>query len=795
MKTQLNRIVAMVILVLLIFPMLTFNTYAIEYSDVLSEDTREVLKILSIYGLMEGHDSQSFRPGNCVTKAEMAKIATVLLGYDDFSKGMESRYPDAKGHWAERYVDLVDELDILKAKDDDTYEPNKYLTYTETIIVILKVLGYNDATLFNNSDDSYTKLAKDLGLLKNINNPSPHYMTRESLAHLIHNALFTNTVEIKNNEFSFTGKTLINNIGKKASEKIDDVFALKHSYIDLSDYLLNVYDVYYDINEKILLIEKPLYKTIEGNVVSAVSTNIIFLSDRYNNKTTYNLSYVPFIFNGVKTKVTNEDLKNSYIKLIMDYNDESERIVGAVAYKITDKVVIGPGSLYKEGDLSFAGKILPSFENKISLEHVMVTGDATNLYDIQEDDLVYFYETKENAENKSTLKLNVIRKYTVGNYENRGMASYKEYFTISSQNYKLSSDFREGDTLSLGDKIKAILDSDDKIIEVKILEYKKEPENYGVVVDVNNSESNQLPIITIINKQGKAVSFELRENSGEVSKEIVNRSPKYNTALNKGDFIKYDIYDSDSIKIIKKIDSTNILSNYNSKTGTFSNQTGSINTGTTIVQLINNKYEKLNRYSLKNYIEGKAAFNVSGVAEIFVIDKNYTKTTGTQAPASPTPEIITPIVTPPVISKFTGSIYGVIQTISGETGSEKAKLFNFKTSYSVDKNLNKDLKGYKNQFIKCEVVNNIIVDITAYSAEISKSKVTAIYSGQLQIDGISFVEYAKNVLVFTCNYDSSGNITSFSTASISDIKLNSSLKFYNINKNYNGVMDVILIYN
>lgn len=790
MKIKLKRIVAMILLTLLILPMLTSNTYAVEYSDVLSEDTREILKILSIYGLMEGHDSQSFRPGNCVTKAEMAKIATVLLGYDEYTKDLESSYSDMKGHWAERFVDLIDELGILKGNDDNTYEPNKYITYTESIIVVLKVLGYNDSDISNNSIDSYMKLAKDLGLLKNINNPSTLYITRESLAHLIYNALFTNTVEIRNNEIIFTGKVLIDNIGKKATEKIDDVFALKHSYIDLSDYMLNVADVYYNIYGKILLIEKPLYKTIEGEVVSAVSTNIIFLSDKFNNKTMYNLSNVPVIYNGIKSKVTNEDLKNSYVKLIMDYADDEEIIIGAVVNKVTDIVVIDSRSLYKDGDLSFAGKILPKLNGEVSLEHVKVTGDATDIYDIQDDDLVYFYEPKENTDSMSVLKLNVVRNSVSGTYEGRGIVTYKDFFNISSQNYKLSLDYREGDSLSKGDKIKAILDSDDKIIQVKILEYGKEPEKYGVVIDVKNSESVRLPLITIINKQGKALSFELRENSGEVSKELVNRSPKFSTSLSKGDFIKYDLYDSDSIKIIKKIDAVNIAGNYDSKTGTLSNQYGRISTSTTIVQLNNNKYEKLNRYDLKNYIEGKVAFNLAGVAEMFVLDKNYAKVTEVPTPPSPTP-----IITPPVISKFSGTIYGAIQTISGDAGSEKIKLFNATTSYSVDKNLNKDLKSYKNQLVKLIVVNNIAIDIVAYSAEISKSKVTKIYSGQLQIDGISFVEYSKDVLVFTCNYDNSGVITSFSAASINDIKINSSLKFYNINKNYNGVMDVIIIYN
>lgn len=789
MKNKLKRVISMLILVLLILPMLTFKVNAFEYSDLLNEDTREILKILSIYGLMEGYDRQSFKPGNCVTKAEMAKIAVVLLGYNEFTKGMESNFTDMKGHWAERYVDLVDELDIIKAEDENTYKPNKYLSYSEAITVILKILGYKEKAVADSSAEGYLKLAKELGLLKNVNNPSTEFMTRESLAYLVYNALFTNTVEYRNDRLSFTGETLLNNIGKKVTMKIDDVFALNHAYIDLSAYLLNVCDVYFDSNGKILLVENPLYKTIEGEVTYASSTNIIFLSDKFKNNTTYDLNGVPIVFNGLKSKVTRDDLKNSHLRLVM--SDDSETIIGAVAYKATDNAVIDARSLYKDGDMTFAGKILPTFNGKLSLEHVKVIGDANSIYDIQEDDLVYFYETKEDKGVKSTLIINVVRNSIIGDFGWKGKLNYRDFYTINLKNYRLSPDFRMKEELTLdniGDSMKAILDVNNEIVDAKILRYSKEPENYGIVLDVKNAEINQLPIITIINKKGSVQSFELGEYSGLVSKEFVNRNVKYTAYLNKGDFIKYDLYNESSIKIVKKIDGINIAGDFNSKTGTLSNYGGIIGTSTTIVQISNDRYEKLSRSSLGNYIEGKAVFNQAGTAEMLVLERSYIKTTEPEVqvnPENPT------IISPPV--KFTGTIYGAIQTIGNDSSS--VKLFNYATTYSVDKNLNKDLRNYKNQFVKLIITNNIVTDIVAYSPEISKSKVTAIYNGQLQIDGISYVEYSKNVMVFTCNYDSSGNIASFSEASVNDIKINSTLKFYNISKNYNGVMDIIIIYN
>lgn len=794
MKIKLQRMVAMFLLMLLILPMLTSNAFATEYSNILSEKTKESLKILSAYGLIDEANIENFSPGNCITRAEIAKISAILLGYEKYTEGMTSNYSDMQGHWAERYVDIINELGILKGYDNDTYKPDENITYEEAITAILKVLGYNDPSIIGNNPNNYVNLAKNLGLLKDIDNPSI-YMTRESLVNFIYNALFTSTVKVNRNKFEPTKKLLLNNIGKKETVIIDDIFAFKHPYLNLRDYLLNTCDVYYNIDGKIVLIENPLYKVKEGDIKSVVSKNVIFFSDNTSSPKIYDLSNIPVIFNGVKSKVTNEDLKNSRVRLIMD-NKDSDKAIAAVVEKITDKTVIDATMLYKEGDKDFAGKNLPKVNGKISIAHVKVTGAVNSIYDIEEDDVVYFYEAKEKRNSGNILMIDVVRKSVSGVFYGKANVSYEDIFAIGIQYYRLSSDFIATEIPSEGDSIKAILDSDNKIYKANILKYIKVPETYGMIIDIENRANGKLPVVTLINQYGKTVKLELRENSGGVYKEIVNRIPEYKTDLSRNTFVKYDLFNNNSIKIIERISNFNIAGDFNNKTGALVGQGGIIGLNTVIVQQNNNGYNIIKRSSLGDYIEGKAVFNSDGIAEIFVLEKNIFKTQEyTTAPD--TRQDNPPVITnPPVVDKkFTGKIYGAIQTISGSSGSETVKLFNYSNTYNVDKNLKKSLKNYKNQYVELTIVKDVVTDIVGYSAEISKSKVTAIYSGQLQIDGISYVEYSKDVKVFTCSYDSKGNITSFSEASLSDIKINSSLKFYNTNKNYNGVMDVIIIYN
>ena len=775
-----KKLFTIFILIVLISSLFAIEAFAVEYSDITGSEKSEMLEILSVYNILNGYSDGTFKPGNCVTRAELAKIATILIGYDEFTIGITSTFSDMQGHWAERYVEIIDELGILKGYENNTYEPQKYVTYTEAVVSILKVLGYNDSVLDDNYPENYHKLAKELGLFKNINNPSV-YMTRDSLATLIYNALYVNTVNVKNGIITSNNKQLINNIGKNETIRIDDVYALKHPYIDLTEYMLNTCDVYYDIYGKILLIKNSVYETIDGYVKSALSSNVIFLSDSYGNTKLYNLSDVPIVFNGIKSKVGNEDLKNSNLKLIID-NDDPNLIIGAVATKVTDEVVIDSKSIYKEGSTTFAGKVLPKLDDKVLLDQVKVKGAVNSIFDIKENDVVYFYETKE-ADSKSTLTIRVVRNSVIGVYNGKGNINYENFFTINSTNYRLSNNLNLTENLSIGDKINAILDENNKVIKVEILRFNKMPETYALVIDVKEG-STELPSIKIINEHGRVLTYTLRVNSGEVTKNVVNNKTIYYTSINKNDFVKYDKYNDSSIKIIKKVNSTGIASNYNYSTGALSNQGSYINSNTIIIQLNNYKYEIIKKSSLGYYVEGKAVINSSGAAEIFLLEKNMIKTSE-ESVIEQTPEVVT----------FTGSQYGFIQTIGSSGGYDTVKLYNSGSTFTVSKNLNKSLQNYKNQFVRLTITGSVVTDVVGFSPEITKSKVTAIYNSQLQIDNTSYVEYSSNVSVYTCTHDSSGNIKSFKSSSISDIKINSIVQFYNINNNYNGVMDVIIIYN
>ena len=49
---------------------------------------------------------------------------------------------DIKGHWAEDYIGVAAELELLKGYSDGTFKPDKEVSYAEVAAIVLRGLGY-----------------------------------------------------------------------------------------------------------------------------------------------------------------------------------------------------------------------------------------------------------------------------------------------------------------------------------------------------------------------------------------------------------------------------------------------------------------------------------------------------------------------------------------------------------------------------------------------------------------------------------------------------------------------------
>ena len=86
-----------------------------------------------------GYEDGTFRPGNPITRAEFATIASKLdIGTED---NEAHSFADVEGHWSEKYVAAAVKKGWLAGYDDGLFKPDRYITRAEAMAVINRMLN------------------------------------------------------------------------------------------------------------------------------------------------------------------------------------------------------------------------------------------------------------------------------------------------------------------------------------------------------------------------------------------------------------------------------------------------------------------------------------------------------------------------------------------------------------------------------------------------------------------------------------------------------------------------------
>ncbi|MDG0811375.1 S-layer homology domain-containing protein [Cohnella rhizosphaerae] len=89
-------------------------------------------------GLMDGYPDGSFKPGQTMTRAEMAKIAARMLAT---TPGGNGSFSDISGHWAQSAIELAKAAGIIGGYSDGSFRPDQTLTRAEAVAMISKLSG------------------------------------------------------------------------------------------------------------------------------------------------------------------------------------------------------------------------------------------------------------------------------------------------------------------------------------------------------------------------------------------------------------------------------------------------------------------------------------------------------------------------------------------------------------------------------------------------------------------------------------------------------------------------------
>lgn len=91
---------------------------------------------LSNGNIIKGYPDGSFKPGNPITRAELATIASM---FDNLTL-QDSIFNDVKGHWAEKYINYAAEKGWVKGYPDGSFKPDQYITRAEFVTLVNSVL-------------------------------------------------------------------------------------------------------------------------------------------------------------------------------------------------------------------------------------------------------------------------------------------------------------------------------------------------------------------------------------------------------------------------------------------------------------------------------------------------------------------------------------------------------------------------------------------------------------------------------------------------------------------------------
>ena len=188
MKKLLCLLLALSVLLTLSAPAFAADTVT-EFTD--SSDIHNYTEVLMLVGLglISGYSDRSFRPANCITRAEVAKLITLLSTADAVGTGA-AVFQDTAGSWAENYIRYCAEKGIIGGDGSGHFRPQENVTAQELAKMLIIAIGRDGSGYVGAGwADSVNRDASELGIYRGFASAFDEPITRDDACLLIFNAM------------------------------------------------------------------------------------------------------------------------------------------------------------------------------------------------------------------------------------------------------------------------------------------------------------------------------------------------------------------------------------------------------------------------------------------------------------------------------------------------------------------------------------------------------------------------------------------------------------------------------
>jgi len=560
-----KKVLSLVLVIAMVLSSMSFAFASTSFNDVVDTDYEDAINTLVSLGVITGYEDGTFRPEKTVTRAEMAKMLVITLGFGDLVAGSKSNFSDTQGHWADAYIALAAGKGIVIGTGSGKFAPDKTVSYDEALTMLVRGLGYTDTCneLKNMTWPTNFKVkAAEVGVTNGVK-LSAAGADRGGIAALINNALKATlvTVDTDGNVTSLRDsatvagipgdlKPLLSRLAEKkgteaspyevTANKVDP----KHrdyagDKVDLKPYMYQGLQVYVNKNndKEVIYVVKSYSDVVTGTLKANNDGNPttgtdavknvangkinVKLADKSTKKLDFNTSgsAVTVFYNGKEILLTENEIETGITAKTINLKDAAVTAIvkdNKILKLVAEKATVGDQATreYKTGTLKLGKILLPKNGDDVDLSKVTVTGAVDDIKDIKADDIVIAYAAQgnDNREVPSSVKLVVSREKIEGKITD--INGDRDVVTIGGKDYDVSA-VPGVVALNVGEEGTFFLDNNKKVFASDTTTASS-AKDYAVVIQTLAGEKRVAgdritlkPEIKLINAKGEVVTYEV----------------------------------------------------------------------------------------------------------------------------------------------------------------------------------------------------------------------------------------------------------------------------------------------
>lgn len=189
------KIVSLMLVMLMLGSTTAFA--AIVPTDIAGTSCEEAVKALAESGAITGDTDGKFHPEDNLTRAQACIIIVKtidplasLVNGTATQSGAKAGFADLRGYsWAAGYIAYAVEHGIVKGYPDGTFKPGVNVSSDEMLTMVLRAAGYTEDKIGTNWPADYITKAKEVGILKGIDETYPENATKGIAAQMAFNQM------------------------------------------------------------------------------------------------------------------------------------------------------------------------------------------------------------------------------------------------------------------------------------------------------------------------------------------------------------------------------------------------------------------------------------------------------------------------------------------------------------------------------------------------------------------------------------------------------------------------------